>query len=115
MHRISKSLLILIVVVSLLATAIAATAIRTGERPVVFGINPSVAYSGDTVQCTVTLDAATTEDLSLTVSQSSPCLFSSLPATVTVPAGQDHVIFSATLSSSASGTSSLSASANGGY
>ncbi|HVT11604.1 MAG TPA: hypothetical protein VHE55_05010 [Fimbriimonadaceae bacterium] len=115
MHRITKSLVSLVVVTSVFAPAIAAKGHRDGTHPVILAINPTSVRSGGTMLCTVTLDNTTDGDLSVNISPSDGSLFSSIPSSVTVSSGDDHVTFYATLTSSASGAFSMAASANGGY
>lgn len=115
MHLITKSLLSLVVIASVLGPATATRKVRDGAQPIVFSVNPSSIHSGGTLLCTVGLDSTATDDLSITISPSDGSKFTSLPGAVTVPAGNDHVSFYATLTTSATGGFTLTASANGGY
>lgn len=114
MHLIGKPLLSFVVIASALAPSIVAKSVQDGGRPVIFAISPSTAHPGDTILCTVTLDNTVSSDSDVAISPFSASKFSSVPTLVTVPSGDDHVSFYATLSTTASGSVWLSASANGG-
>jgi hypothetical protein len=113
MHHISRLTLVILIISVILAPATAAKACRDTTHPVVFSTDTTSPHPGDTVNCTVTLDQTTSSDLSLAIGASDGSLFV-LPDTVTVPAGNSQVSFSVTVKRTASGSATLSATANGG-
>lgn len=101
--------LLLTVVLSLVAWA----ALCTGRPEWILPVNPYAAIPGNTMTFQVALEepASGTQAVSIGVDDNS--LFSSLPSTVYVQNGQTTTTFQATLSTSATGSFIIAASANG--
>lgn len=79
--------------------------------PVTVAVTPSMPTAGSVVSIKVTQNAATTDAQVVAISATSG-FFSSIPTQVTVPANSDNVTFSATISSSASGNGTVTATSN---
>ena len=86
---------------------------RDTSHPVVFAISPSSASPGDSVNCTITMDALSGADQDVSLNPSSATAFSNLPSEVTVAAGSLSVTFAARVGPNASGQATITASANG--
>jgi hypothetical protein len=99
--RLTILVLSLIVVASAKAPSATAQPTQNPTWPPTFVGSSSSAPGSTTI--TVTFDGtnATDEDVAITATSG---MFSSIPSSVTVPANQNYVSFSATISSSASGS-----------
>jgi hypothetical protein len=80
--------------------------------PIIVMPSPIDPAPGSTISVTVTMDQVTTPDQPVAIVSSPTGFFSSIPAEVTVRSGQSQVTFGATVSSGASGSSSITASCN---
>lgn len=84
-----------------------------GTHPIIVMINPSTPNAGATVAITVTFNQTATENVGVTIGASPAGFFSSIPAQVTLPSGQNQLQFSATVATNATGGASISATSNG--
>lgn len=82
--------------------------------PVIVVIDPSNPVAGATVSVNVAMNDAPDKEQAVTISSSPAGAFSSIPASVTVVAPSNQVTFQATLSESAWGPVSVTATCNGG-
>lgn len=76
-------------------------------------ISPDPVSPGGTVTITVTVNEVVTAPQVLTISASSVTYFTDLPRSVNVPANSNQAVFQATVSTSATGSATVTASCNG--
>lgn len=112
MHRIKNILVALSLVTAFGFTNASVSAPGSG-LPNVVSVDPGLVKQGDTVLVTVGLDSAPDTDETITISSSNSSCFSSLPSTVTALQGETSVCFYATISTTAYGMPTVSASAQG--
>jgi hypothetical protein len=83
-----------------------------GPQPIIVAPESSSVGAGETINITITCDKTWHEDVAINVSSSNGNL--SVPTSVLLPAGHSSVVVIGTAPSNASGSVSVSASANGG-
>ena len=86
--------------------------VRSSAVPVVVTVQPTTVRAGSDVSITVTLDQTVSVDQQVKVSTDSS-MFTNWTTYVTVAAGQSTVTFTRTLTTTAEGSFSVSASCNG--
>ncbi len=104
--RLTILVLSLIVFASAKAPWPSSQSIRHPDWPPAFVYSSSSVPGGTTITVNFDGSNATDEDVAITATSG---VFSSLPSSVTVPANQNYLSFSATISSSASGSFVLTA------
>ena|SRR5687767_8548701 len=85
-----------------------------GVFPIITVLNPSSPDPGSQITVTVTVQGTQSGGRDLSITSSPSGYFSSIPSSVSVPDNVNQVQFSATVSTTASGNGSVTASANGG-
>ena len=85
-----------------------------GVLPVIVVITPSQPEPGSVVDVGVTFDKIASSNQTVAISGAPAGFFSFVPSQVTLQAGRDELTFQATLSATATGGGSITASCNGG-